>query len=944
FWVIDTVGLADSLFALGGDSILSIQLVTRARAAGVTFSAREVFERKTVAGLAEIAVLDDGAAATALPAELPGGGVGPIPMTPIMCWMVERGGFDRFCQWVLLTLPTGIDATGIDATVQAVLDHHDMLRARLHPEPAHSSGWALRVLPTAPPAAELIRHVPVDAALDSSAFAALLDAEANAAAERLDPAAGITLQLVWFDLAGQPGRLLVVAHHLVIDGVSWRILIPDLAAAWAQRSVGQRPRLAPVGTSMRRWAHALQTAAGGLDELDWWRSTLDAADPPLGARPIDPAVDVQATAATVEVALPPAVTRAVLTTLPRAFHGNVDDALVAGLALALTRWQGRRGTTVTETLLTLESHGRHDTVLPGADLTRTIGWFTTNYPVRLDLSDIDIDDAFAAGPAAAAVVKSVKEQLRQVPHRGMGYGLLRYLNAETAPLLCELPTPQVSFNYLGRLDTTPAMLRDAGWLPAGEDTDGGSIQNPDAPVAALLGINAVTLDTSDGPTLTAAWEFPTGLLTAAEVTELAELWRDAVTALATHASRPGAGGLTPSDLDLVDLDQEAIDQLEAGRSALDDIWPLTPLQTGLLFHAQLADGTIDAYLVQLWLELGGHVDPDRLRRAAQTLLARHPNLRTAFLRKGIGDAVQVVHRYIDVPFTELDWTERDDIDAALEQLMDTDRLDCFDVTTAPLLRLTLISTAPGRYRLLMSMHHILIDGWSTPLLIRELLTLYAGAGDATMLPPVRPYRDYLRWLTAQDQDVAEAAWARALDGVAEPTLLAPADRGRRTTVAAREVRVRLSEQRTAALIAAAHRHEATLNTVVEAAWGIVLATSTAREDVVFGTTVSGRHPQIPGIESMVGLFVNTVPVRIRLDHRETLAQLLRRIQTEQASLLDHQHLGLAQIQRVAGPGAMFDTVTVLESYPVDRAGLSADTDIGGMRVLDVRGRDAAHKP
>ncbi|WP_431950608.1 amino acid adenylation domain-containing protein [Nocardia lijiangensis] len=941
---IDTVGADDSFFALGGDSIMSIQLVTRARAAGVVFSAREVFERKTVAGLAEIAVLDDSAAAAALPAELPGGGVGPVPLTPIMCWMIERGGFDRFCQWVMLTLPTGIDATGIGATVQAVIDHHDMLRARLQPEPAHTSGWTLRVQPTAMPAAGLIRRVPVDVAPDSSAFAALADAEANAAAERLDPAAGLMLQLVWFDWAGRPGRLLVVAHHLVIDGVSWRILVPDLAAAWAQLSAGQQPRLAPVGTSMRRWAHALNTAAESLEELGWWQSTLAADDPPIGARPIDPVVDVQATVATIEVALPAAVTRAVLTTLPRAFHGNVDDALVAGLALALTRWRCRHGNTVTDTLLTLESHGRHDTVLPGADLTRTIGWFTTTYPVRLDLSDIDIDDAFAAGDAAAAVVKSVKEQLRRVPDHGIGYGMLRHLNADTARVLRELPTPQVSFNYLGRLDTTPAALRDIGWMPAGDGPDGGSVQNPDAPVAALLGINAVTIETSDGPALTAAWEYPTGLLTSAEVTELAELWRDAVTALAERASRPGAGGLTPSDVDLVDLDQGAIDRLETGRSTLDDIWPLTPLQAGLLFHAQLAEGTLDAYIVQLGLELGGRVDADRLRRAAQALIGRHPNLRTAFVRDGAREAVQVVHRHVDVPFTEIDLAGRDDTEAALEQLMDTDRRACFDVTAAPLLRLTLISTAPRRYRLLLSMHHILIDGWSTPLLIRELLTLYAGDSDPTVLPPVRPYRDYLRWLNAQDQDAAEAAWARTFEGTAEPTLLAPADRGRRPTVAAREIQVQLSQQRTAALVAVAHRQEATLNTLIEAAWAIVLATSTAREDVVFGTTVSGRPAQIPGIESMIGLFVNTVPVRIRLDHRETLAELLRRIQAEQAALLDHHHLGLAQVQRVAGPGAMFDTVTVLESYPVDRAGLSEATDIAGMHVLAVHGRDAAHYP
>ncbi|WP_194853209.1 non-ribosomal peptide synthetase [Nocardia sp. SYP-A9097] len=938
---VDTVGLDDSFFALGGDSIVSIQLVTRARAAGLVFSVREVFERKTVAGLAGIAVRDS-AAAAALPAELPGGGVGPMPVTPIMCWMFERGAFDRLCQWVMLTLPAGIDRTGITATAQAVIDHHDMLRARLHPDPGHPSGWALQVQPTGVSAAGLIRHVSVDAAPDSSAFAAIVDAEANAAAERLDPAAGVMLQLVWFDWAGQPGQLLVVIHHLVTDGVSWRILVPDLAAAWAQVSAGQRPRLAPVGTSMRRWAHGLDTASGNLDELDWWRSTLSAADPAIGARPIDPVVDVQATVATVTVTLPIAVTRAVLTTLPRAFRGNVDDALITGLALALARWRGRRDNAVTEALLTLESHGRHDTVLTGADLTRTVGWFTTTYPVRLDLSDIDIDDAFAGGTAAGAVIKSIKEQLRQVPNHGIGYGLLRYLNADTARILGALPDPQVSFNYLGRFDTIPEALRDSAWMPARGDAKAGGVENPDASVAALLGVNAVTMDTPDGPALTATWDYPAGLLTSAEVTDLADLWRDAVTALAAHSSRPNAGGLTPSDVGLVALDQDAIDRLEIRYPVLDDIWPLTPLQAGLLFHAQLAEGSLDAYIVQLCVELGGHVDADRLRRAAQTLVERHPNLRTAFVHDGASDPVQVVHRHVEVPFTQIDLAECDDTEAALEHLMDSDRH--FDMTAAPLLRLTLIGTAPQRYRLVLTMHHILIDGWSMPLLIRELLILYAGDSDAKALVPVRPYRDYLMWLEAQDQDAAETAWARTLEGLAEPTLLAPEVPGRRQSAAAREVQVRLSEYRTAALVAVAHQQETTLNTVVQAAWAIVLAGATDREDVVFGTTVSGRPPQIPGIESMIGLFINTVPVRVRLDYHENLAQLLRRIQTEQAALLDHHHLGLARIQQVAGPAAIFDTATVFESYPIDSAGLSKDTDIAGIHVLDVHGRDAAHFP
>ncbi|MEV3965077.1 amino acid adenylation domain-containing protein [Nocardia sp. NPDC050193] len=940
---LDEVGADDSFFALGGDSIMAIQLVTRARAAGLVFSAGAVFDHRTVAGLARIAVPDSGSAAPSRPAELPGGGVGPVPLTPIMCWMFERGGFDRFCQWVELTLPAGIDAVGIGATVQAVLDHHDMLRARLYPDPAHPSGWALRVEPAAVSAAALIRHVPADSAPGSSAFAALTAAEADAAAGRLDPAKGVVLQLVWLDPAGQPGRLLVVAHHLVVDGVSWQILVPDLAAAWAQVRAGQRPRLAPVGTSMRRWADALHTAAGDHRELDRWRSVLGAGDPPLGPRPIDPAVDTQATVATAEITLPSAVTHEVLTTLPRAFHGNVDDALLTGLALALVRWRHRRGVSGTDTVLTLESHGRHDTVLPGADLTRTVGWFTTTYPVRLDLSGIDIGEAFAAGAAAGAAVKSIKEQLRQVPRHGTGFGLLRYLDSDTARVLRALPTPQVSFNYLGRFDTLPA-LSPAEWMPAGARAAGGA-QNPEAPVAALLGINAATTDTPGGPALTAAWEYPTGILEPAEVTELMELWRDAMTALAAHAARPGSGGPTPSDIDLLDLDQATIDRLAARHPGLDDIWPLTPLQAGLLFHAQLAAGDLDAYVVQLCLELGGTIDVDRLRRAGRDLLGRHPNLRTSFDHDGAGRPVQVVHRHVAVPFGRIGLPGRDAAATELEQIMAADRRAGFDPAVAPLLRLTLIDLGPQRYRLLVSMHHLLIDGWSTPLLIRELLQLYIGDGDLALVPPpVRPYRDYLTWLRAQDRDAADDAWARAFAGAVEPTLLAPADRGRRQTAAGREVERRLSEDRTAALVAVARHQEITLNTIVQAAWAIVLAAETGRADVVFGATVSGRPPQLEGIESMVGLFVDTVPVRVRLAPGDTLARLLRRIRTEQTTLLDHQHLGLARIQNVAGPGAIFDTVTVFESYPIDRTGLSEAADIAGLRVLGVHGRDAAHYP
>ncbi|MEU0507601.1 condensation domain-containing protein, partial [Nocardia sp. NPDC005998] len=255
----------------------------------------------------------------------------------------------------------------------------------------------------------------------------------------------------------------------------------------------------------------------------------------------------------------------------------------------------------------------------------------------------------------------------------------------------------------------------------------------------------------------------------------------------------------------------------------------------------------------------------------------------------------------------------------------------------------LVTTAPGHYRLVLTNHHLLLDGWSTPLLLKELLVLYATDGDATILPEVRPYRDFLAWIAGQDQAAALDAWARAFDGTQEPTLVAQADPGRRYTES-RDVVAELTEKQTAALTSLARSRGVTLNTVIQLAWAIVLDTLTSRDDVTFGTAVSGRSPQLAGIESMIGLFINTLPVRVRLDTAESLGQLLDRIQAEQTALLDHQFVGLTEIERVAGPAAVFDTMTVFESFPVDRFGLTADTDIAGMRVVDVTGMDGAHYP
>ncbi|MER5218755.1 condensation domain-containing protein, partial [Streptomyces sp. NPDC002838] len=381
---LERVGVDDDFFAVGGDSIRSIQVVSRARGLGVEVSPRQIFECRTVAELAQVAVTDGSDAGVVLE-EFEGGGVGRLPVLPVSRYLRELGGgFGRFSMSAVLELPAGIDAAGLSATLAAVFDRHDVLRSRL----VTGDEWSLEVAaPGSVDVAGLVHRVECDGRWGEG-WRESASRELDAATGRLDPAGGVMGQFVWFDPgAAAPGRLLVVLHHLVVDGVSWRILLPDLAAAWGRVSSGEEPVLPEVGTSVRRWTHALQDEAASetrVAELPLWRAMVDGPDPLLGRRALDPALDVADTADHIWVRLPARVTEALLTVVPTAFRGQVNDGLLAGLALAVAKWRQARGVTESSALIRLEGHGREEGVVPGADLSRTVGWFTSMFPVRLD--------------------------------------------------------------------------------------------------------------------------------------------------------------------------------------------------------------------------------------------------------------------------------------------------------------------------------------------------------------------------------------------------------------------------------------------------------------------------------------------------------------------------------------------------------------------------------
>ncbi|GGR89707.1 hypothetical protein GCM10010252_30750 [Streptomyces aureoverticillatus] len=964
------VGVDDDFFALGGDSIQSLQMVSRVRAEGLEVSAREVFACRTVARLAEAAAANRQTGPAAVLEELEGGGAGWMPLLPVARWLKDLGpGFERFLQAMVLDLPEGIDEAGLTRTLAAVVDRHDVLRCRLvdEDEDEDDGGGGLVVSgPGTVDVASLVRRVACDGDWDvrPGVWRSLVPAELEEAAGRLDPGAGAVARFVWFDAGPErAGRLLVVLHHLVVDGVSWRVLMPDLAAAWGQVREGRMPQLPAVGTSLRRWAHALAEEAmspGRVAELGLWRSVVDGPDPLLGSRLLDPAVDVRATVRETRVEVPADVTEAVLGELPAAFHGEVNDGLLAALALALARWRQARGVRESSALIRLEGHGREEAAAAGADLARTVGWFTSVFPLRLDLAGADLADAFAGGEAAGRVVKAVKEQLRAIPDKGIGYGLLRHLNPDTALSLAPHPIGQVSFNYLGRFSSAadmPAELHGLGFTQAQDVAELAVLDaahDPRMPALAELDINAAVTDTAQGPCLSALFAAPEGVLAPEAVRELADLWTEALTGLARHARRADAGGLTPSDVPLVAVTQADIDRWEQRYPGLAEIWPTSPVQSGILFHSQLhatdaatttSGGSFDSYQEQYTLHLFGPVEADRMRAAGQALLDRHPALRTAFVPHTDGSLVQLVVDGVQVPYayTDLGHLTGPVQDEAFEDLLAADLQAHFHPADPPMLRLHLVRLAEERFELVLSAHHVLFDGWSVPLLVSDLLRCYGSGEAASGTPRDRGFGDFLTWLAGRDTDASADAWSQELSGLEEPTLLAPgAQSGDSPGIG--QVDVPLTAEQAGDLARTAVELGLTLNTVIQGAWALLLAQVTGRQDVVFGSSVAGRPPELPGVDSAVGMFLNTLPVRVRCAPADTLTDVLSDLQARQGALQEHHHYALSDLHRLTGHKALFDTLIGFESFPMDRAAIAEASAAAGISVTGVRAFTPSHYP
>ena len=917
---IEQLSIHDNFFELGGDSIIAIQIAARARRAGLRFNADQLFAHPTVAELAAVATV-----VGVVTAEQ-GIVTGRAPLAPIQARYFEHHGGQGVYNHGRAFVPTcTFDERALRRVLARLCNHHDVLRSRFE----HVDGrWEQVVGPAVTESDVSLTIEDVPAALHGTDLERWIEDAFDAGQRRVDALASPVLHAVWLkDPSPDRTRLLIAVHHLVADVVSWNILLEDLVAC--DPRTPEPPVLPDKSSAFLAWSRALNAHADTAEvqgELDFWLRMAQAAV----ELPLDHAsgleANIHAAVEMVRFSLDGAQTARLLASQPAAHRDAVTDLLLAALASALQGWTGRD-----QVVVEMESHGR-EPLFEEVDHVRTVGWFTSRYPVAIDLS---------GATDAAARLARVAAIHAEVPGRGLGYGLLRYLATDPAArALRGLPSPQVSLNYVGQMHSQ-AGTSDAWLVPAGS---AGHERGPSVQREHLLTWIAGVFDGC----LHVRCQYGGHLHERATIVRLA----DAMRAGLLEVLECGVAGGRVDDA-LAGFDGAADRQHWLGRHAeasadrVRSIYPLSPLQHGMLFHSIAAPGS-GAYLLQMVAELGHGVDVVSLRQAWQDVIDVHPVLRTGFAGLGSETPLQFVLADVQVPWAEHDWSGLDEAGFGhqLSAFLSSDRGTDFRIEHAPLMRVTLIRRPDRGMTMVWTRHHAIVDGWSSSMLMGDLVAAYArrSVGAAAIRTPRPGFRGYIGWLGEQAAGEREAEfWQAYLRGCSLPTPLTIGGERAPDADFSIDLHAALDGEVSERLRTLARSARTTFNVLAQAAWGKVLAAASGVDDVAFGAVVSGRPAELPDVEQMIGPFINTQVVRVptALDWQALLAHM----HAGQIGRERFAHTPPTTVRRMAGLGGdneMFQSLFLFQNYAVDDEGYASPDN--PLPVIAVRSHDKTNYP
>ncbi|MCP5047639.1 MAG: hypothetical protein GY940_10735, partial [bacterium] len=895
---IGKIGIDDDFFTLGGDSIKALQVVSRLQKNKLRLEANRLFANKTIrrtskyirpidADLDKHRVMDQGVIR------------GPVGLTPIQRWLFrehpDTAGY--FSQSVTLFREQGFDKKLLERTFVQIITHHDALRMTYHRDRGKviQENLGIDVIPFR---LETV-HLPTAGELGH-----ILEREIQRLEKSVDWQKGPLIRAAL--LKGLNGDyLVIVIHHLVVDGVSWRILLEDLEDGYRQLSKRKAIVLPDKTTSFQRWSKTLSEYAGNwrlLRELPYWKAIEETYLPPLPRdRDIRKGKRVFHHYHTLSVEFTEEETRLLTGDVHRAYNTDINDILLTAVGLSIHRWAG-----VQTVGIDLEGHGR-ETIGRGIDIHRTVGWFTSLYPVILEMS---------AGQDLSLTLRRVKETLRRIPVKGLGHGALKYLTParKKATLHFDLK-PEISFNYMGQFDGENASIVKMG----------GAV-NPEFETPYLITIEGVV----QNGRLSFLFYYNHLEYDESTVRRLVDQFENFLLAIMGHCLEKENGQPTPSDLGYLNMPVETLPELAAEVNhgmdrevTITAVYPLTPLQKTMYFETQRDN---EAYFIQNVMAIPAATDHKLLETGFNRLVERHDVLRTLFIHglEGLEEPVQVVVQQgspLKIPGEDIAYLSSEGQRQALEEFKNSDKGTGFDLARGPLMRLVRFKTGLHSDHLVWSLHHIIMDGWCLGIVVSELTQIYEAlvAGVSPVLEAPLPYRTYIDWLEDGERKQTLEYWHRYLRGYTQESVLSQfahhrgSDRFRLA-----EYYFAFDEALSTRLKQTASGHQVTLSSLFQTFWGMLLHRYTGTRDVVFGTVVSGRSLEVEEVESMVGLFINIVPVRVKAGKSTDFSTLLKRVHQQSVKSRSFEISSFQLGELLLGSSSepcVIDSIMIFENYP-----------------------------
>ncbi len=903
------LGIHDNFFELGGDSILIIQIVARARQLNLYLNPQQMFQYQTIAKLADIIQKDSIDDISAEQNNV----VGSINLTPIQRWYFAHHPPQPsyYNQSILFDVKDKLDPKIVILAVGQLIMHHDVLRTRFIYDPI-TKNWSQYN--------NDIKHLSDTYGFtyweltqkDDASQTDFIIKNNTKLQQELNIESGPTMNIALYNL-GKQQKLFIVIHHLVFDGVSWRIFLEDFQTCYSYLSRNEKSLLSEKTTSYKRWAELINIYSQSdtpRQEINYWLGQLtEHSNQDCGNTDINNYRNSEH----VKIKLENSFTEKLLKKVPKAFNTQINEILLSALLLSYAKWKNQ-ASDESELIIDLEGHGR-EYIVDKINLSRTIGWFTTMFPLKLhtiSISDLSI------------LIKSVKEQVRRVPQHGINYSILKYLcdDNQIKTNLAKVKNRDILFNYLGQFDAQPADL-----LSISTDQFKGSDISPDLIREHQIAINSIIIQGE----MSVDFTYCNRIHNAQEIRNLAKLYIDALKEIINYCSAYETTSYTPADFGLTDislqywekiiakLSQQYKEELKPIHHFVQDIYPLSPLQEGLLFQ-NLYNPVSDNYFVQVYFTIHAKLDIFLFKKAWELIIDQYEILRTGFIFQEGGKPLQFVLKTVLVKWEILDWSDVDDSnhDELLKSYLLNDRRHSFDLSVPPLIRLSLLKLSNNRYYFIFSNHHILIDGWSCFLIFNSLFKTYVKLVQNEMpaIPNTKPYRNYINWLQSQNISNAENYWRALLKNFTTPTRFQniSIDQSGQD-----EFTYQLPLAISSLFKKFSSKYKLTINTILQGAWGIILSHFSGESDVVFGVTVSGRSVEIAEIEHMVGLFINTLPIRIQINADETVLDYLQKVQVQAVASRQYEYTQLAKIQswsEISGGVGLFDTLLVFENYPV----------------------------